>query len=167
MLIFESLGVRVVSRFTGVIFTFDIIRRERFSVNPLNLWFAFNFLLVALRLISMHHLHKNLNFAPFSRELERIRLQVHKHLLDSFLIRLNEQTLVLKRNILDTLVLWGQCFFGLETNELRNDLYSPTQSLVLLDGSDIIDCSLNVKRFDILYELTRFQLGVTQNIFNI
>ena len=167
MLIFESLGVRVVSRFIGVICTFDIIRRERFSVNPLNLWFAFNFLLVTLSLIGMDHLHKNLNFAPFSRELERIWLQVHKHLLDSFLIRLNEQALVLNRNIFDTLVLWGQCFFGLETNELRNDLYPPTQSLVLLDGSNIIDCSLDVKRFDILYELTRFQLGVTKNIFNI
>ena len=60
---------------------------------------------MAFGLIRMHKLYKNLNFAPFPRELERIRLQIHKHLLDPFLIRLDEQVLVLNRNVLHTSIL--------------------------------------------------------------
>tara|TARA_B110000285_G_scaffold226465_1_gene286259 strand:+ start:100 stop:315 length:216 start_codon:yes stop_codon:yes gene_type:complete len=70
--------------------------------------------------------------------------------------------LVLKRNVfgIDTLVLGVQSFFRLEANELRDDLYIPALSLVLLNRSDVINRSLDIEQFDVFYEFTRFQLGV-------
>jgi hypothetical protein len=116
---------------------------------------------LTLRLISLHKLNNNLNFAPFSRKFKRIRLQVHEHLLDPFLIGFNEQVLVLKRNVLHTFVLAGQSFFGLETYELAKHLYVPPLSLVLLNRSDVFNRSLDIEGFNVLGELSSLQLGVT------
>jgi hypothetical protein len=109
-------------------------RRKRLLKDPLNLGFTLG-LLFAWVAISLDELTYDLYFAPFSRELQSIRLQIHKDLLDPLLIRFNHKVLVLHIDLMRTLetIFTFDHLLDPKASEFSDNGYVPTLRLIFLN----------------------------------
>jgi hypothetical protein len=99
-------------------------------------------------------------------ELQGVRLQVNQHLLDPFLVGINQQVLLVEWDLGAEFAL-SATLLGWESNELSAYRDILRIGLVLLDRHDFVDRSFDVELHDALHKLARFQLGETEDVFDV
>lgn len=95
-------------------------------------------------------------------EFERVRLQVHEHLLQSLLVGHDEVILLCYWYVLHELAVLCR-----ETDELGRHGNQLGLRLVLLNGHDVLDGPLQIEPLHYLAEFVGAQLCKAQNVFDI
>jgi hypothetical protein len=101
------------------------------------------------------------------RELECVRLQVDKHLLDPLLITLDgeiEHVIRGSRVVVDVLLA---CFFSGEAEELGSYLDVFGFSLILLYLHNFLNRPFNIESLYVLNKLACFQLGIAKDVLDV